>query len=263
MSVDAESLTACIAELAGCAESDVPAATDVASLRGWLNGQNLGLVPVLDPDAFTWPGPFLGIRATAAGRFAVVMFGVPPGIIRDPAAAGPGELAEAWVLAPFDRDLPTGVGAYGEPTGAGRLEAIVVAPGAEAPSELLESATVGPDGITGDRYAAGAGSFSSNPGGGRALTLIEGEVLDELGLSPLLARRNLVTRGIELNPLVGRRFTVGGVECYGSRLCEPCALLDRLAGRALLRPLVHRGGLRADVLVGGELQLGAAVSSSA
>jgi MOSC domain-containing protein YiiM len=69
-----------------------------------------------------------------------------------------------------------------------------------------------------------------------------------------------VTRGIELNPLVGRRFRVGGVECAGRRLAEPCALLDRLAGRALLRPLVHRGGLRADVISGGELAPGAAIA---
>ncbi len=64
------------------------------------------------------------------------------------------------------------------------------------------------------------------------------------------------TRGIGLNGLVGRRFTIGPVECIGRRLAEPCAHLERLAGRALLRPLVHRAGLRADILTGGPIGLG-------
>ena len=136
--VDPGSLAACVAELAGCPEAEVPRASDVAGLRGWLAGRNLGLVPVLDPGAFTWPGAFLGIRETAAGRLAVLMFGVPPGLFADPGAAGPGELAEAWVLAPLDRALRTGPGAYGDAAGAGGwLEAIVVAAAAEAPAKLV------------------------------------------------------------------------------------------------------------------------------
>jgi MOSC domain-containing protein YiiM len=70
------------------------------------------------------------------------------------------------------------------------------------------------------------------------------------------ARRNVVTRGVSLNPLVGRRFRVGEVECIGRRLCEPCAHLEQVSGSGLLRPLVHRGGLRADILVGGTIALG-------
>jgi hypothetical protein len=260
--IDRASLAGCVAELVGCAAAEVPAADTLADLRSWLAARNLGLVPVRDPDAFTWPGPFLAVRDTAAGRFAVVMFGVPPGVLHDPGAAGPGALAEAWVLAPFDRLLPTGAGAYGQPGSTpGRVEAIVVAPAAEAEAEMVDRAIVAADGIEGDRYAAAIGSFSDTPGSGRALTLIEAEVLDELDLAPALARRNVVTRGIALNPLVGRRFRIGDVECVGARLCEPCALLDRLAGRGLLRPLVHRGGLRADVLAGGELEVGAPVAA--
>jgi MOSC domain-containing protein YiiM len=70
------------------------------------------------------------------------------------------------------------------------------------------------------------------------------------------ARRNVVTRGIRLNALVGHHFTIGGVACYGARLAEPCAHLERLTTRGVLRGLVHRGGIRADVLGDGELCVG-------
>jgi MOSC domain-containing protein YiiM len=69
-------------------------------------------------------------------------------------------------------------------------------------------------------------------------------------------RRNLVTRGIDLNGLVGREFTIGEVRCRGMRLCEPCTVVQRYAGRPVLRALVHRGGLRADILEDGEIRLG-------
>ena len=72
------------------------------------------------------------------------------------------------------------------------------------------------------------GTFSNPYSRGHDLTLIEAEVVDELGLPPAEARRNVVTRGIDLNALVGRRFRVGEVECVGRRLCEPCAHLQRL-----------------------------------
>ena len=84
-------------------------------------------------------------------------------------------------------------------------------------------------------------------------------MLEELGFSPATARRNVVTRGIDLNALVGRSFRVGDVECVGRRLCEPCAHLQRLSP-GTLRPLVHRGGLRADVLGDGMIRVGDAVS---
>jgi MOSC domain-containing protein YiiM len=65
-----------------------------------------------------------------------------------------------------------------------------------------------------------------------------------------------VTRGIDLNALVGHEFLLGGVRCRGMRLCEPCRVLERYASRPLLRPLVHRGGLRADVLEDGVVSVG-------
>jgi MOSC domain-containing protein YiiM len=80
------------------------------------------------------------------------------------------------------------------------------------------------------------------------------------------ARRNVVTRGVDLDALVGRRFRIGDVECFGQRLCEPCAHLERLTARdgkpGTLRALVHRGGLRADVLGDGEIAVGDEVSAA-
>lgn len=70
------------------------------------------------------------------------------------------------------------------------------------------------------------------------------------------ARRNLVARGISLDGLIGKRFKVGNVECFGQRRCEPCARLERLTRPGVLRGLMHRGGLRADVPSGGEIRHG-------
>ena len=122
-------------------------------------------------------------------------------------------------------------------------------------------------GLDGDRYANRAGTFTprSGRGSGYDLTLIEAEVLDELTLPDgqrlgyAEARRNIVTRGIDLNTLVGQRFKVGDVECVGRRLCEPCAHLERLTHKGVLRKLIHRGGLRADILTTGNITLGATI----
>ena len=121
-------------------------------------------------------------------------------------------------------------------------------------------------GFEGDRYAAGAGTFSPRAGRrpGYDLTLIAAEVLDEMAAAGQAldfagTRRNVLTRGIDVNALVGRRFRIGDVLCEGRRLCEPCAHLERLSGRGILRPLIHRGGLRVDVLTDGEIRLGAPV----
>jgi MOSC domain-containing protein YiiM len=90
---------------------------------------------------------------------------------------------------------------------------------------------------------------------GSALTLVDAAVLDSLGRD-VDHRRNVVIRGTDLNSLVGREFTLGEARCRGSRLCEPCAHLDRLNGGGVLRPLVHRGGLRADIVAGGTVRVG-------
>jgi MOSC domain-containing protein YiiM len=99
------------------------------------------------------------------------------------------------------------------------------------------------------------------------LILIQAEVLDGLILAEdrrlgyAEARRNLVTRGIDLNALVGRRFRVGEAECIGQRLCEPCVHLERLTTKGVLRGLIHRGGLRADILTDGRIRIGSAIET--
>ena len=121
---------------------------------------------------------------------------------------------------------------------------------------------VGPGGVVGDRYSSGNGSWSSKPASGRALTLIEEEAIEAVRrdygveLAPGATRRNLVTRGVALNHLVGRTFRVGEAEVVGVRLAEPCAHLEKVSGSGLMRPLVHRAGLRADILAGGTISLG-------
>jgi MOSC domain-containing protein YiiM len=154
---------------------------------------------------------------------------------------------------------------------AGTVEAIVVAPDAEAAMVAVGSATARAGrGLEGDRYFARRGTFTNAHGRGHDLTLIEGEVLDALRLpggrlAAEEARRNVVTRGIDLGALVGRRFRVGEVECFGQRLCEPCAHLERLTAQAgkpgVLRALIHKGGLRADVLADGEIAVGDAIQA--
>ena len=113
---------------------------------------------------------------------------------------------------------------------AGRVEAIAVAPAAEAAVVLVEEAEAHAGrGLAGDRYHEGRGTFSDPHGNGHDLTLVEAEVLEELGLSAAGDAPQRRHPGIDLDALVGRRFTVGGVECAGRRLCEPCAHLERLS----------------------------------
>ena len=111
-------------------------------------------------------------------------------------------------------------------------------------------------GLEGDRYWRGKGSFSHWRGSGRALTLVESEALDDVGLEWAAARRNVVTRGVRLNDLVGKTFRIGAVECRGRRLCEPCRHLEKLTEDGMLRALADRGGLRADVVSDGEVAVG-------
>ena len=75
------------------------------------------------------------------------------------------------------------------------------------------------------------------------------------------SRRNVTTRGVALNDLVGRRFRVGDVVLQGTRLCEPCTHLEAVTGKPLMRPLVHRAGLRAMILVGGTISVGDAIAA--
>ena len=112
-------------------------------------------------------------------------------------------------------------------------------------------------GLLGDRYFIGKGTFSHWRGTGRALTIVEAEPLEEVGLDFAESRRNLVMRGADLNDLVGRRFRIGGAELHARRLCEPCRHLEKVTERDdLLRSLISRGGIRVDVLSDGDIAVG-------
>ena len=145
----------------------------------------------------------------------------------------------------------------------GTVESIHIAPAAGAPMlPVSQVRAVAGVGLEGDRYAAGTGHYSGDAKVDRDLTLIEAEEIEALAdragivLAAGETRRNVTTRGIRLNELVGRRFRVGGVLCEGTRLCEPCQYLTELLGKPVLEPLVHRAGLRARILTDGEIALG-------
>ncbi len=118
-------------------------------------------------------------------------------------------------------------------------------------------------GLEGDRYFNGTGTFAKSPQQPDfEITLIESEAIEAfaresgLAFTSAHARRNLVTRGVSLNSLVGVEFTVGLVRLKGLRLCEPCNYLAKITWPETLRGLVHRGGLRAQILSEGLLHAG-------
>jgi hypothetical protein len=245
----------CLGEILG--EPLPPPEADALRFYGqWLAERNLGLVPIAQAGAFAWPGSWLARVRAADEDHAVVMYGAPSGLLFDPAGAlaRGGSIVEGWVVARLDLELATEA-PYGSDARVGSVACLLVAPQAEAPLVRIETAqAVTGRGLEGDRYFAGAGTFSG-PGRGYELTLVQAEALAAVGLPWEDARRNIVTRDVDLNALVGRRFYVGSVECVGRRLAEPCAHLEKLTRPGLLRPLVHRAGLRADILTGGVIEL--------
>lgn len=118
-------------------------------------------------------------------------------------------------------------------------------------------------GLEGDRYFSGAGTFSKNPQRpDYELTLIQKEHIEAfarssgLGFTADLARRNLVTEGVDLNAYVGKEFKIGAVRVRGIRLCEPCNYLAKQTHPDVLPGLAHKGGLRAEILSEGTLRPG-------
>jgi MOSC domain-containing protein YiiM len=145
----------------------------------------------------------------------------------------------------------------------GSLVAIQIGREAEGQLDSVPEVRAVPGkGLEGDRYFRGEGSFSKNPGGGRQVTLVATEMLELLrsehgiALPASETRRNLVTKGVSLNDLVGQVFHVGSVRMKGVRLAEPCNHLERLTQTGVLKGLVHRAGLRADILDEGVLRVG-------
>ena len=133
----------------------------------------------------------------------------------------------------------------------GSVESIAVASEESALPDAVGEIEVTDRGLIGDRY-----------GDAGDITLIEAEALEGLladtgiELSHEESRRQVLTRGIDLNALVGERFTVGTVECEGVELCEPCNHLQSITKPGVLRGLVHRAGLRADIIGPGHIVVG-------
>jgi len=143
----------------------------------------------------------------------------------------------------------------------GRVEAIFIsAAHGNLPHPVGSVRAIAGKGLEGNRY------FDT----GRAeqeLTLIEAEALeaalaeDELDVDAAATGRNVLTRGVRLNDLVGKRFRVGELECRGIELCEPCTTMEARTQPGVIKALVHRAGLNAEILVGGELRPGDAVTT--
>ena len=133
---------------------------------------------------------------------------------------------------------------------------------ADTMKSVPEVRAVSGRGLEGDRYHDRTGTYSNSGGPHRELTLIEEEAVDalrrdyEIELNDGESRRNIVTRGVALNHLVGREFRVGEVTARGLRLCEPCGHLEQMTGRRVRAGLVHRGGLRAEILTTGTIRIG-------
>ena len=145
---------------------------------------------------------------------------------------------------------------------SGKVESIHIATAPTAPVQALDHAVLIPGvGLEGDRYALKQGTFFK-PEPDFELTLIEAEAIEALQreyaveLAAGDARRNIVTRDVPLNHLVGREFLVGEVRLRGIRLCEPCDHLQRVTGKQLIKGLRHRGGLRAQILTQGTIRVG-------
>lgn len=135
------------------------------------------------------------------------------------------------------------------------IEAIHIGPDESGPLTSVESVhVIAGKGIEGDR------NFREKAKPGQALTLVEAENVEDVGLAEGATRRNLTTRGVRLNDLVGRNFRVGEVECYGVELCEPCEHLQSMTRPGIIKDMVHRAGINADILSDGVIRVGDAIS---
>jgi MOSC domain-containing protein YiiM len=130
------------------------------------------------------------------------------------------------------------------------VEAINIGP-TDAIAPVDSASALAGKGLEGDRHLHEEGAKP-----GQALTLIEAEVLEDVGLTGVQSRRQVVVRGVRLNDLVGRTFRVGEVECVGVELCQPCLHLQQMTRLGIIKQLVHRGGLNADILNNGRISVG-------
>jgi MOSC domain-containing protein YiiM len=150
-----------------------------------------------------------------------------------------------------------------------RVVEILIAPSPSEPCRAVTAARAIPGrGLEGDRYALGLGTFSKHPQvADGELTLIQREFIEHFAatsgqnFTSQDARRNVVTMGVDLNALVNCEFMVGPVRVRGLRWCEPCNYLAKQTTPEVLRGLVHRGGLRAQILTAGEIRVGDVIAT--
>src|SRR5262245_54550823 len=148
---------------------------------------------------------------------------------------------------------------------AGRVEAINIGPPETLPAPVERVEAHAGKGLVGNRYYY---TEEAAPPG-RALTLIAAEGIEVMAaehgieITGAESRRNILTRGIDLNALVGKRFRVGSVECEGVELCHPCKHLESLTQPGVIKGLAQRGGLNADILTDGTIAVGDEVTATA
>jgi len=142
---------------------------------------------------------------------------------------------------------------------SGRVEAIFLSPEhGELPEPVDRVSAHAGRGLEGNRYYWADGAAPA----GRAITLIASEAVEavasegEVSVEPAATRRNVLTSGIDVNALVGKRFRIGNVECKGVELCEPCSTLESMTQPGVIKAFVHRAGLNADILSDGEISVG-------
>ena len=151
----------------------------------------------------------------------------------------------------------------------GKVLSIQIASGAAEPLTTLQQVRAFEGlGLEGDRYYKRTGTYSNKHDESREATFVEAEALEALAndyhleLNAAESRRNITTRGVPLNHLVGRQFKIGEAVFRGIRLCEPCAHLEEVSGKAVRKGLIHRGGLRAQIIKSGLISVGDSVEEA-
>jgi MOSC domain-containing protein YiiM len=148
---------------------------------------------------------------------------------------------------------------------SGHVVGIFIAPSGRAPLTSQQSIVAVPArGLKGDRYFNGTGTFSKagKLPQSQEVSLIESEAIEavqreeSITLEPGASRRNIITRDVALNHLVDQEFHVGEVRMKGIKLCEPCGHLEGLTQEGVKKALIHRGGLRAQILTQGTIHVG-------
>ncbi len=152
----------------------------------------------------------------------------------------------------------------------GRVVGLFIVDRRAEPMKRVErlSALAG-QGIEGDRYLLGTGTYSKKPEPGRQITLIQSEVLESLKdkfditVKPEESRRNVLTEGIEINDLIGTEFFVGTVRLHAHRKTEPCKYLENLLDQpGLYNELWGNGGVSCEILTDGIIKEGDLITTA-